>query len=241
MIKFLRGSRNYLLHEKNSDYDYTLVYLPTFEELYCSSDVNSSWSESGQDSLKMSARNYAKSLRKMNPSVLETLFSLETESSEDMWEFQGFLIGNRYRIFAAGPKRFYYATKGTMVEKARNLQKGTGVREEDVSKYGYSLKDFQHFMRLSLLMTRVLDNLTSGRKDNPFLQDSETHYNFLKEIRQGIYSLEEVLKIVETVNQYVASLEEEFKRLPIDTTVFDELDAVVKEIIKLGLGAELCQ
>ena len=110
--------------------------------------------------------------------------------------------------------------------------------EEDIDKYGYSLKDFHHIARLYDFINRYIDGIESYEKilipkHKELLISYKTTALPLDEAKELVEAM--IAKTEERVNEKV----EEWKALPVNKEVEELFTRVQRMLIKESLMADL--
>lgn len=80
IARFLIRSQNYNLSTKNSDIDYKIIEMPTYEDLFKGKKLTR---QSGEHCSIMDYRQFCNLYLKANPNILETLWSVEQNYWDD--------------------------------------------------------------------------------------------------------------------------------------------------------------
>lgn len=137
-----------------------------------------------------------------NPTILDCLFVsddliLKTSSTFEI------LKENREMFLSQKAYHTYRGYAHEMMKKMRN-KNPEGKRKQIVEKYGYDTKYLSHAFRLLLELDNIL------KEGNPHLRKNK---GFLRQIREGNYSLEEMESLFKDTEEAVA-LEKERTKLP---------------------------
>lgn len=148
-------------------------------------------SEAGDLDLTMySLKKFCKLAAKGNPSVLILLWLKKYEIKNYLGQI---LIDNRKRFISkeTGERFLGYLVAQKM--KMQGLRAHTVNRPELVEKYGYDTKFAMHALRLGY---EGIELMKHGRLTLPI---TEPELHFVREVRQGFYSLEYVLGMINII------------------------------------------
>lgn len=137
----LYGSNNYELDSPNSDKDYKVIMCPQWDDLYTKRDVSLSDMDSSYDHEHYSpidCRQFDRLLHKCNPNILELVYSIEFNSTNDAMceyiSYAKYLLSAGY--IALHWRNFYAACQGI----AFNTIKRYGETYKAVSRAWYFLE-----------------------------------------------------------------------------------------------------
>jgi len=202
----LYGSQNYglSLEEEGyaSDYDFKCVVLPSFREIVDEKECASLTVdfEGGQIDIK-DIRLFARLIEKMNPVYLECLITknyLSLHGGKNIENIRALLPA----LFAQRGAAFARVCAKLFEEKRKRLCHDSPAQAENIMKYGYDLKQAHHMYRL-LVMLRVFE-----RTGEMQLSPPENEKWLLMNLKRGVYSLDEVLRMMENWRMEILTLEE---------------------------------
>lgn len=145
-LKSLVGSHNYNLAHKDSDKDYKVFVIPTFEELYNGRFFSKDIITPTEDNSIHDIRKLPELFFKANLNYLEILASKElyiTEWHEELFE----IYKLRNEIYKMNLPKLYNACFGMFKQKMSLLGKGTEGTQHLVDLYGYDTKQATHAFR----------------------------------------------------------------------------------------------
>ena len=145
---------------------------------------------------------------------------------------------NREKIARYNPRKSILSMYGNMKTKYKSMLHKAPHNEEDIDKYGYSLKDFHHIARLYDFINRYIDGTESYEeilipKHKELLISYKTTALPLDEAKELVEAM--IAKTEERVNEKV----EEWKALPVDKEVEELFTRVQRMLIKESLMADL--
>jgi predicted nucleotidyltransferase len=227
------GSHNYNLNDEYSDLDYKVFVLPTFDDLY----YNNQYSTDKVVGTDMDydvhdIRKLATLLWKANINFIETLFSEEYHVGSDVWGWRmRDILEQKDRLARMNLPYLWDACQGIYYNKFKLLEKGTAGTIHLVEKYGYDTKQAQHCYRCLDLLERYLENDFNDFKLAIWYKDGAAR-DFLLQVKQGFYTLDEFKKIVQAKRKDISRLEELYKIQAPLYHLREWLDEQVKELIR---------
>ncbi len=233
LLKALIGSHNYNLNTEESDKDYKVFALPTFEDLYKGESYSNQIIGEEADYTIHDIRKLPELFFKANLNYLEVLFSRDIEMDWDS-DLGGFLYAYRRDLFNMNLPRLFNACGGTHLQKMKILGKGTEGTQHLVNKYGYDTKQAQHAFRMLDFIIRYEE---TGFTDVEYaLSYSGRRKDFMMSIREGIYTqsqFEEFIKVYHDEN--FVPLKEKYHNQTVDLELKDQLDKVIMNTVKCHL------
>ena len=205
ILKFRAGSHLYGTNGPNSDEDFMGVFMPTKELMLGLSTVDqvefrTNSTGSGKANTKedtdytvYSLPKFIKLLLNNNPNIIELLYAPEN-CILFCNEFGQKLLDNRDLFLSLRVKNrflgYAYSQKHKMQSQTR-----IGSRKANFEEFGYDTKFASHLMRL---MYFGLELLKEGQLTLP-----TEHNNYLRDIKEGKFSLQEILEKATQVEQLV--------------------------------------
>lgn len=238
---FLQGSQNYNLdlYTENyiSDIDTKSIILPSLDEITSSVRPISKVviMDNNEHAEIKDVRVMFEMFKRQNLSYLELLFT----------EYK--IIDNQYRdlilemldindeIANINQNQLLRCIKGMSAEKLKVLDHPYPTVMDKIKEYGYDPKQLHHILRLNDLIVQYTINKNIKSCFIPQNRD------YLLEVKQGIYSLEEARKIASETNQNTHNiidslmLDEDF----INDDTIKKLDQIKKNLIERSLLSEL--
>jgi uncharacterized protein len=232
IFKALVGSHNYNLNTPESDKDYKVFVVPTFEDLYRGNTYSKSVIGEAEDHDIHDIRKIVDLFWKANLNFLEVLYSTDFEfyiDNESWFEF----IGLRSLIVKMNLPYLYKACKGMFFNKMKYLDKGTEGTIHLVQQYGYDTKQALHAYRILDFIKRFADTSFTDFKFAMQYSDEERE-NILK-IKYGHYQKDKFEKLVADKMAEFDELESLYLSQQPDIKVKNYLDKIVLEIVKMNM------
>ena len=234
LFKSLVGSHNYNLDTEESDRDYKMFFLPTFDDLYTGEDFYQKYISEEEDIEAHDIRKVKKLWYKVNVNFIEVLFSEEfiinDKINQRTYELLKLIWDMREDIASMNLPYLFDACRGMHFQKMSKLEEGTSGTQYLVDKYGYDTKQALHAYRILDFLKRYYNNRFVSFKQAIWYEAS-----YLLEIKHGEYSLKGYKKLVNNKLQEVQELEEVYKGFDIDEATNNKLQSIVKEIVKENL------
>jgi len=228
-FKCLSGSWRYNLQTDNSDKDYKVFVLPTFEDLYNKITYAESFIGKFIDLDCHDIRKIVDLYWKSNIDYIQTLYSNEIEFSgiPEIDKRIKELFSLRSEIVTMNLPHLYSACHGMHLNKMKDLTKGTENTIYLVKKYGYDTKMGLHAYRMLDFIKRFLN--TNFKDFNKSVMYDELEREAMLKIKNGFYTLEEYRDIIYVEYQQFRKYEEIYKSQPVN----EELKEWISELIYL--------
>lgn len=230
---FLQGSQNYGLDYEGSDIDTKCIITPTFKEIALARKPKSTTHIRANDEhidLK-DIRLYIQTFRKQNLNFLEILYTPYAFFPNAVFrsEWQR-LVDHREEITHYDPVRSVKSMMGIASEKYFAMEHHYPARMTWIEKFGYDPKQLHHLLRVS----EYLDRYLAGEPYGDCLLTKQAEY--LKEVKQGLYSLEDArdigTKTYNAIHEKCDAFIEAHKNDSVNHYVDDLFDDVAYVIMK---------
>lgn len=155
---FYRGSANYGLDTEDSDVDTIVLIAPSIDEIVeCAKPIRQTViTDEGEHIDIKDFRLFIGELRKMNPGVLEILFTKFFKVNKDFDKYFMILRGNN-EIIARYNRDHLVNNIYTMGRQAYQRLEARTFRTEDViDEYGYNPKNLYHLIRMEKMLKRYI-------------------------------------------------------------------------------------
>jgi predicted nucleotidyltransferase len=194
-FKALVGSANYHLATPESDKDYKVFVLPSFDDLYHGKVFTES-KVGIVDEEFHDIRKLVRLLWKSNVNFVEVLFSDEVMVSEVKWIKEAieeiFVIKNK--IAAMNLPYLYKACKGMFLSKSKYIDQGNEATRTFVEKFGYDTKSAMHAYRIIDFIERYANHTFTDFKEAIHYDDTERE--FMLSIKHGALTKAKYDKLV---------------------------------------------
>ena len=238
VFKALVGSHNYNLNTPESDKDYKLFVLPTFDDLYSGIEYTYSMTSESEDITTSDIRKLSGLFYKANINSLEILYSKELEillpKDHKSYEDVKSIFLQRERICTMNMPYLLHSCKGMFFNKKKIM---TNSSNKDYSEsLGYAPKHAMGAYRIMDFLIRY-KSFIEMQADHPFKLAIDYFYekeqDELLNIRKGIYSLEQINAILDTkYNVALATCEDFYLSKELDTDILLWLNNKLKKIVK---------
>lgn len=223
------GSRAYGTNMVNSDTDYRGVCVPPIS-YYLGTDSFGTYNKSTGDNIRntgedidyvvMSLNKFVQSCVKGTPNDIELLF-VDDENIKVMTEIGKELRENRHLFLTKKVRNRF----GGYAERQKKMMEKSN-RVELVEQYGYDTKMFMHSVRLYDMAIEVLNTGDlKTKRDNAY---------YLKELRNGKYTLDEALSLLDRMEVMLNTAYEDSK-LPDEVDIVKVNDLLIR-LNKKALG-----
>lgn len=239
-FKALVGSHNYNLNTPESDKDYKIFVIPTFDDLYFGRSYNRDFIGDTEDCSIHDIRKLSSLLSKSNVNFLEVLFSEEFIIDEDLNQKSKNLIlelvNMRDDIAKMNLAYLYDASIGMYFNKMRLVKKGTSKTTHLVDKFGYDTKQASQSWRILDFLERFAETNFSDFKSSIYYNNNDEKKLFILDLKNGVYSYDEFDKIIsEKFNNIEDTLKAVYKSMPFDECIYSEVIILLQELIKINL------
>lgn len=208
------GSLNYNLHTDDSDEDYEVFLLPTFDSLYNRQQLSNDVEVDGVDIKFKEVTLLANQLEKSNPNFLQLLFSKNL-----VYVHPGFqwLLDEREDLARANLPRFYDSMKGMYYEARQRLEKSQMQRQ-------LNGKALLQVVRATQFLRRYEENFFKSYADAMTYNDYER--NSLLPLKKGLdpktslpLTQEDVDKLMNDAASLLQYYEYRYRRKDVDHAV----------------------
>lgn len=228
----LVGSHNYNLNELNSDKDYKVFVVPSFDDLYYNQQYSKASIGEDIDYEVHDIRKLASLLWKGNIHFIETLFSEEYYLGPELWaKRMGDILNQKDRLARMNLSYLWDACQGKFFNKFKALEKATAGTKDLFKKYGYDTKQAQHCYRCLDFLERYQKRDFNDFK-GAIYYDEGAERDFIINIKQGVFSLDEFKKMVQAKQNEISRLERLYKIQSADNVLHEVLDKQVKKLIR---------
>lgn len=239
-FKSLVGSHNYNLNTPESDKDYKVFVLPTFDDLYFNNSFSKSYIGKTEDFDAHDIRKCSSLWYKANVNFLEVLFSEKFSVKADLDDKSKLLIYQLYDmrndIAKMNLKYLYDACIGMHYNKMKYLEKGTEGTKHLVDKFGYDTKQALHAWRILDFLRRFADTDFNDFKKAIWYPVDDNKRKFLLDLKNGMFTLSEYKEIVAgTFNNVEEEFKDKYKSQALDEDTNNELLEIIKELVKINL------
>lgn len=230
---FYQGSGNYGLDYEGSDVDTKCIVTPTFKDIALArKPLSTTHVRANDEHIDMKdIRLYVQTFRKQNLNFLEILYTPYFYCVEvDFYNQWRRLMNAREEITHYDPVRSVKSMMGIASEKYFAMEHHYPARMNWIEKFGYDPKQLHHLLRVG----EYLDRYIAGEPYSDCLLTKQAEY--LKEVKQGLYSLEDArdigTKTYNTIHEKCDAFIEAHKNDPVNHYVDDLLDDVAYVIMK---------
>ena len=236
---FLQGSQNYGLDYEGSDIDTKCIITPTFKDIALArKPVSTTHIRANDEHIDLKdIRLYIQTFRKQNLNFLEILFTPYFIVNPAYIEQWNRLLEHREEIAHYDRVRSIKSMLGIASEKYFAMEHHYPSRMEWINKFGYDPKQLHHLLRVSQYLNRYLAG--EPYVDCLVAQNAE----YLKEVKTGIFSLEQARNTADIVYTEIHKKCEDFieahKNDKVDESVNELLDDVSYQIMKISVEKEL--
>lgn len=237
-FKALVGSHNYNLAGKDSDKDYKMFVLPTFEDLYKGNSYSKQVITDTEDVDIHDIRKTSQLFYKSNINFVEVLFSSEIQYGDNLTYAQKNLIDEifaiRHDIAKMNLPYLFNACGGMHSQKMKLLPKGTEGTQHLVDKFGYDTKQALHAYRVLNFIERFRETGYEDFKHAMTYSDEERE--FMLSIKDGMFSLNAFENFVNFYHEArFKTIKEAYHSHGPSERTKEYLDEIVMELVKISI------
>lgn len=159
---FYRGSANYRLDTEDSDVDTIVLIAPSIDEVVeCAKPISQTViTDEGEHIDIKDFRLFINELRKMNPGLLEILFTKFFKVNKDFEKYFMILRGNNEIIARYNRNRLVNNIFNMGRQAYQCLEAWTPRTKDIIDKYGYNPKNLYHLIRMEKMLKRYVNGRT---------------------------------------------------------------------------------
>lgn len=234
------GSHNYNLNTPESDKDMVKYVTPTFNEIYKGLLNSYNYSDNNTETTVHDVRRLPELLWKSNPNQLEAIFSnniayLYDDNDTKNHDYFIDIFNMKNDISRINVPYLFDATVGMHKSYMGKLEKSKSFLDDDTIKY--DCKAAMNAVRTLLTIIRFYNN------DFDYYGKAIRYHGadkrFLLEIKSGFYSYENIKNMIDHYQHQVMVIEKSYKNFEPNYVTLDELNRIVKELVKYNIKKEL--
>ncbi|WP_052144681.1 DNA polymerase beta superfamily protein [Halalkalibacter okhensis] len=238
-LKALVGSENYNLSTSESDKDFKVFVIPTFDDLYNNKLFTSSKVGEQVDEEYHDIRKVMNLWWKSNVNFLEVLFSVDFNVNDQDW-IKGkidrlFLMKNE--IVRMNLPYLYKACMGMYRSKSKDIEIGNRNTKQLVQQFGYDSKSAMHAYRILDFIERFADQHFSNFKNAIQYNDSERE--FMLSIKYGGFSKGQFIERLDEKFATFKKLEHVYLSQQVRKEVKGEVEKIIYQLVQDSTFYEL--
>lgn len=231
VLKALVGSHNYNLATPESDRDYKVFILPTFEDLYKGKQYSKQIITDTEDNDIHDVRKLSGLFYKANLNFLEVLVSNETIMAKSGYPEMRQIMGMKDEIVKMNLPYLYNACYGMHRNKMSLLNKGTEGTMHLVEAYGFDTKQALHAYRCEKVIVDFAESEFTDFKGA--LQYSGADLEFMMELRHGEMEQEVFEKFMQHYHDsQFAHLKELYHSQPVNEELRVHIEELTMQMVK---------
>ena len=237
LFRSLTGSHNYNMNTPESDRDYKIFVLPTFDDLYRGKEFSTSHVGETEDYDVHDIRKVSHLWWKANINFVEVLFSIEGHINQKLKvrtkNILDVIFQHKHEIAKMNLPYLYDACIGMHLTKKSQVDKGTQGTQHLVNKFGYDTKQAMHSLRVLDFLARFADGGFKDFKQAIWYEKDEFTRNGLLSIKNGDFNKESYLNIAEdSLKRTEDEYKDKYKQCPPNEETREHLLKLVKEMVK---------
>jgi len=240
LFKVLTGSHNYNMNTPESDKDYKIFVLPTFDDLYHGKEFSTSHVGETEDYDVHDIRKAGHLWWKANINFVEVLFTEELHINPRLKSNTLGIISTIFRhkheIARMNLPYLYDACIGMFLNKRNNIDKGTKGTKHLVDKFGFDTKQAAHSIRVLDFLKRFADGGFGDFKKAIWYEDKEPDKSLLLSIKNGEVTRNMYLELA---SKTFVSTQENYKMLYKEQKPNEEIREHLLRLVKDMVREEL--
>lgn len=232
-LRALVGSHNYNLNDENSDKDFKVFLLPTFEDLYNGTRYSAQTVGETEDFAYHDIRQLSDLLFKSNINFLEVLASSSINIPRGNREIHE-IFSLKNEIFKINLPYLFNSCRGMSKNKVNLLNKPTEGTQNLVDKFGYNTKEALHAFRV---LKVLVDYEKNGFSDfEKAIRYEGEDREFMLGIKDGKFSKSEFEDFIETYREdNVDKLSSSYGSHIPNLDLKKELEAIIMKLVRRRL------
>jgi predicted nucleotidyltransferase len=241
LFRVLTGSHNYNMNTPESDKDYKIFVLPTFDDLYHGKEFSTSHVGESFDYDVHDIRKVSHLWWKANINFVEVLFTEELHINPSLksktLDAISVIFKHRSAIARMNLPYLYDACIGMHITKKHQIDKGTAGTQYLVDKFGYDTKQAMHSLRVLDFLARFADGKFNDFKKAIWYEDGEFEKQGLLDIKGGKLNRKSYLNIAEnSLSETKERYKELYKFQKPNEETREHLLRIVKDMVREELG-----
>lgn len=240
LFRVIVGSHNYNMNTPESDKDWKLFVLPTFDDLYSGKEFSTSHIGETEDIEAHDIRKVSHLWWKANINFVEVLFTSEGAVNRKLKprtkNILDVIFYQRDKIAKMNLPYLYDACIGMHLNKKSQVGKGTAGTQHLVDKFGYDTKQAMHSLRVLDFLARFADGGFKDFKEAIWYEKDEFSRSGLLAIKNGEFNKESYLNIAE---DSLKRTKEEYQELYKSQTPNEETKEHLLRLVKDMVREEL--
>lgn len=230
VFKALVGSHNYNLNTPESDKDYKVFVVPTFEDLYYREMFSELIITEKEDNDIHDIRKLPLLFFKANVNFLETLFSKEIIVEDECPEINE-ILSLKKEIAKMNLPHLYDACHGMHINKMKTLNAGSKRIHPLIDKYGYNTKQALHAYRILNFIERF--EATNFEDFESAMRYEHVDLEFMLDIKNGFFTEETFRNFVQHYHDATfVHLKEKYYSQPVDHELRDHIENLIMKMVR---------
>jgi len=237
LFRVLTGSHNYNMNTPESDKDYKIFVLPTFDDPYSGKEFSTSHVGETEDYDVHDIRKVSHLWWKSNINFVEVLFSEEGRVNQKLKprtkNILDVIFQHKHEIARMNLPYLYDACIGMHLTKKSKVDKGTTGTQHLVDRFGYDTKQAMHSLRVLDFLARFADGGFKDFKKSIWYEDGEFTKQGLLDIKGGRFNKESYLNIAEdSLRRTKEEYQELYKTKEPNEETREHLLRLVKDMVR---------
>jgi predicted nucleotidyltransferase len=238
-FKVLCGSYNYHLNTEKSDKDYKTFFYPSFDQLYSGQKYSKSEVSDTEDNTYHDIRKFPDMLWKSNVNFIETLFSVETPVTDNLYDKLKII---REDIARMNLPYLYDGCFGMFYRTYKQFQRDKD-NPEKYYKHAYSsIRILDFIKRYRDTKFKYFGKAIDYEKD--IYNNEQEKYSNKKlfiDIKSGKYSYQDLEEMIECYKMIAKYLKNEYKSYKPSENLHKVINEWVKQAVRERIKRELIE
>lgn len=237
LFRSLVGSHNYNMNTPESDKDYKIFVLPTFNDLYSGKEFSTSHVGETEDYDVHDIRKTSHLWWKANINFVEVLFTSDGHVNKKLkpktLNILDVIFRHKNEIARMNLPYLYDACIGMHLTKKSQIDKGTTGTQHLVDKFGYDTKQAMHSLRVLDFLARFALTDFEDFKMAIQYKDGEFKKSYLLALKNGEFEKETYLEVSEdTLRRVEKNYKESYKSQSPNEETKEHLLRLVKDMVR---------
>ena len=231
-------SQNYNLNVAESDTDWKVFILPTFDDLYSGTEYQNTVISKKEDFEIHDIRKLNYLLWKANVNFIEVLFSKKIIINDKLDSKSISLVNDIFNIKDDLAKLnlpyLYGACIGMSINKIKLLDKPSLGNEDAFKEYGFDTKNALHSFRILDFLERFEKGEFNNFQDAIRYNDNDRE--LILKVRKGYWSKDEIISMVTLKRDLLENtVKDKYLKATPNEDLNNKLLGIIKDIVKLNI------
>lgn len=236
LFRVIVGSHNYNMNTPESDKDWKVFVLPTFDDLYSGKEFSKSYVGETEDLEAHDIRKVSHLWWKANINFVEVLFTSEGHVNQKIKprtkNILDVIFQHKHEIARMNLPYLYDACIGMHLNKKGQISKGTAGTQHLVDKFGYDTKQAMHSLRVLDFLKRFANNGFTDFKKAIWYDNYFADRDWFLGLKNGFLTKEKYLEWADAFLREAKGLESVYKEQKPNEETKEHLLRLVKDMVR---------